>query len=142
MRGLKSLRQINSLDVEMYCLNSHKGRHARPRHRRVKECACPNHGWADTYTSKAMTRPKKWTSWRLALVQSMDEKKHNLMLILLIRTPTKQSNSWTSKGLGLIFKKYENQLSLRTNKANNYLFYITQVILMKFKQQEKVCMFM
>ena len=31
----KSLRQINSLDAEMYCLNSHKGRHARPRHGRV-----------------------------------------------------------------------------------------------------------
>ena len=40
----KKLKTINSLDAEMYCLNSHKGRHARPRHRRVKECARPNHG--------------------------------------------------------------------------------------------------
>ena len=43
----KSLRQINSLDAEMYCLNSHKGRHARPRHGRVEEYTRPNHGRVD-----------------------------------------------------------------------------------------------
>ena len=52
----KSLRQINSLDTEMYCLNSHKGRHARPRHGRVKEYTRPNHGRVDAYTNETMTR--------------------------------------------------------------------------------------
>ena len=58
----------------------------------------------------------------IALVQPMDKEMHNEMFILLTRTPTKQSNLWTSEGLGHIFVKCENQLSLRTNKADNYLF--------------------
>ena len=44
---IKSLRQINSLEAEMYCLNSIKVTHAHPRHGRVKEYTHPNHGQAD-----------------------------------------------------------------------------------------------
>ena len=40
----------------MYCLNSYKGRHARPRHGRVKEYTRPNHGRVDAYTNETMTR--------------------------------------------------------------------------------------
>ena len=51
----KSLRQINAA---MYCLNSHKGRQAHPRHGRVKEHTRPNHGRADACTNETMTRPR------------------------------------------------------------------------------------
>ena len=58
----------------------------------------------------------------IALVQPMNKKMHKQMFILSIKIPTKQSNLWTSKRLGLVFIKRENQSSLRTSKANNYHF--------------------
>ena len=88
----------------MYCLNSHKGRHARPRHGQVKECTHPNHGRADAYTNETMTCPR------------------NGRVEVYCISSTKQSNSWTSEGLGFIFIKCENQLNLSTNEADNYLF--------------------